>query len=86
MQCITIHGTQKQLHLQVEGTSRKCEMIVSVRPYPCQCYNSIRRGRPAGDHEAGLMPVDAKDVRRRIVGLHKWLVGICEPKKQIQSE
>lgn len=61
--------------------SRKCEMIVSVRPYPWQRYNSIRRGCPAGDHEAGLMPVDTQDVRCWITGLHKWLVRICGTKK-----
>lgn len=54
-QCITIY--------YIQDISRRCEMIVSVRPYPCQCYNSIRRGRPAGDREGGLMPVDAQDVR-----------------------
>ncbi len=52
-------------------------MIVSVSSYPCQCYKSIRRGSPAGDHKAGLMPVDAKDIRCQIMGLHKRLLGIC---------
>lgn len=57
-------------------------MIASVRPYPCQCHNSIRRWCPAGDHKAGLMSVNAKDVRCWIMGLHKWLLGICGPKQK----
>lgn len=56
--------------------SRRRAKIVFVRPYRCQRYNSIRGGRPAGDNEAGLMSVDAQDVRCRIMGLHKWLLRI----------
>lgn len=58
----------------MDDMSRRCVMIF-VMPYPCQCYKSVRRRRPAGDQEAGLMPVDAQDIRV-VTGLHKWLLGI----------
>lgn len=52
-------------------------MVVVVRPYICQDYSSIRRSRPAGDHQAGLIPVDSQDVWSLIMGLYKWLLRIC---------
>lgn len=48
-----------------------CEAL----PYPCKCYNSIRRGRPAWDREACLMPVDAQELSC-LMGISKRLLGI----------
>ncbi len=81
IQCIAMYYIQYnkityKWNLQVEGTSKRCEMMVFVRPYPCQCHNSIRRGCPAGDHKAGFMPVDAQEVRCRIMWVHKWSLRI----------
>lgn len=67
--------------------SREYEMTsdVSVRPYPCQCYNRVRRGGPAGDDEAGFMPVDAQHVRCW-TRLHKRLLRICGMKKKQKTK
>lgn len=85
--------TWESLPNQVSGrilclttNSRKYEAIVSVRPYPCQCHNRIRRGCPAGDDETGFMPVDAQDVRCWIMRLHKQLLRICGMKKNKKKQ